>query len=460
MATLKVISGPAAGRTLSIDRRTVIGRFDADLTIDDDQLSRNHMAVEPFNAGVVVEDLGSTNGTFVDGRRIAGPVTLTENATLRAGNSQIEIHVSASDETRVRAPRVAEPEERTVMAPRDEAPSPSRRPPALVPMMTIRSGPLAGRTFAIDRPILIGRRGGDLSIDEAEVSSRHARLRPGEAGVVVEDLGSSNGTFVDGERITDAVTLTGDATLRIGTVEIGLAIPTSAGGRIALPDLDHAAPSAVTRARAAPAASAQPAAPAPAAPSAPAAPLPDATALPEAARSPAARPPQSGRRRRELLVSGLILIVAAAIVGVLIAVQSGKTRHTHALSNTLRTAVLSQTGLSITFVGLQTGAPTGTGAATIDQTFVPPEGKQPLGVGVPTKFTAKVISHFDQGSISSIVTGTATRQPDTSVKVVGHGTIVDGSGTYQGASGSFTQTGGRPPHSDRAVFTLTGSVRY
>jgi pSer/pThr/pTyr-binding forkhead associated (FHA) protein len=336
-------------------------------------------------------------------------------------------------------------------------------------MATLRviSGPATGRILTIDRRTVIGRINADLVIEDDQMSRNHAVVEPVEGGVVVEDLGSTNGTFVDGERIDRPVRLTQDARLRVGRSDLALSIPEAARGTV-MRDRAVSGPAEATQARRAPAPAPQataPAAPAPPAepPAAepPAAP-PRTTGTPP--RPPSASPPAPRPRRgppgREWLVRGGILLGALVIVVVLIVAQTGKTRHTHTLQNTLKTAVLSQAGLSITFVGLVTGVPTGAGTASVDQTFVPPPGKQPLGIGVPTKFTAKTIARFDDGSITSLVTGTATRQPDTSVRVLGRGTIVDGAGKYDGATGSFTQTGGRPPHSDRAVFTLTGSVRY
>ena len=48
----------------------------------------------------------------------------------------------------------------------------------------------------------MGRESGcDVLIPDRQVSRFHARLTPGASGVVLEDLGSKNGTFVNGERI-------------------------------------------------------------------------------------------------------------------------------------------------------------------------------------------------------------------------------------------------------------------
>ncbi len=93
--TLQVISGPAAGQEFEVDRELIIGRRDADLAIADDELSRRHAAVRPADPGVVVEDLGSLNGTFVAGERIRGAVTLTAEATVRVGRSEMTLHFAA-----------------------------------------------------------------------------------------------------------------------------------------------------------------------------------------------------------------------------------------------------------------------------------------------------------------------------------------------------------------------------
>jgi pSer/pThr/pTyr-binding forkhead associated (FHA) protein len=92
--TLQVISGPAAGQEFEIDSELVIGRRDADLAIADDELSRRHAAVRPAEQGVIVEDLGSLNGTFVDGERIQGAVTLTVDATVRVGRSEMRLRLA------------------------------------------------------------------------------------------------------------------------------------------------------------------------------------------------------------------------------------------------------------------------------------------------------------------------------------------------------------------------------
>ena len=98
MRTLKVISGPAAGESVGIDKEVVIGREGADLTITDPQISRRHTAVRPVDDGVEIEDLGSLNGTFVNGERLSTPITLTSSGKIRIGDSDIEVEVEVVED--------------------------------------------------------------------------------------------------------------------------------------------------------------------------------------------------------------------------------------------------------------------------------------------------------------------------------------------------------------------------
>ena len=91
MARLRVVSGPAAGRTVDIEGEVVIGREDTDLEIDDPELSRRHAVVRRFANRIQVEDLGSTNGTFVDGARIAEPTLLGGGAQIKIGTTVLAV---------------------------------------------------------------------------------------------------------------------------------------------------------------------------------------------------------------------------------------------------------------------------------------------------------------------------------------------------------------------------------
>ena len=88
MAELVILTGPAADRRLEIaaDQRFVIGRDEAcNLALDDSQVSRRDAYLLEIDGRVEVGDLGSSNGTFVDGRRIERPAMLAPGDSLRIG---------------------------------------------------------------------------------------------------------------------------------------------------------------------------------------------------------------------------------------------------------------------------------------------------------------------------------------------------------------------------------------
>ena len=95
-------SGPGAGQSLEVENEVVIGRENADLTISDPEISRRHALVRPIPSGIEVEDLGSMNGTYVNGERIGEVVELTLGGTVRVGNSDIQVELELLDVTKVR----------------------------------------------------------------------------------------------------------------------------------------------------------------------------------------------------------------------------------------------------------------------------------------------------------------------------------------------------------------------
>ena len=94
--------------------------------------------------------------------------------------------------------------------------------------LKVTSGPATGQSLVLESEFFIGRENADLTIADAEMSRRHAVMRPVDGCVEVEDLGSMNGTFVDEERITDSRTLTASAIVRLGTSRIAVDVPIAA----------------------------------------------------------------------------------------------------------------------------------------------------------------------------------------------------------------------------------------
>lgn len=105
-----------------------------------------------------------------------------------------------------------------------ERPKKARKARGQPRLFSVTSGPTAGDQAALaDGTIMIGR-GADcqLILDDDYVSTRHARVVSGENGIYVEDLGSTNGTYVNGIRITAPTTITLADTVRIGKTVLKL----------------------------------------------------------------------------------------------------------------------------------------------------------------------------------------------------------------------------------------------
>lgn len=76
------------------------------------------------------------------------------------------------------------------------------------PVLIAQSGVLMGQRWQIDRALTIGRDiSCDIVVQDRQISRYHARLTPDEDGVVLEDLGSKNGTFCNNKLVEEAMRL-------------------------------------------------------------------------------------------------------------------------------------------------------------------------------------------------------------------------------------------------------------
>src|SRR5215211_6122755 len=86
---LRVVEGNAAGTSIAVEDELVIGRTASieGRLADDPEISRQHARVSRSGGGYVVEDLGSMNGTFVNGSRLHAPHQLTDGDKIEVGGT-------------------------------------------------------------------------------------------------------------------------------------------------------------------------------------------------------------------------------------------------------------------------------------------------------------------------------------------------------------------------------------
>jgi hypothetical protein len=86
---VEVAAGLRSGDAYDLSNGAVLGRGDqADIQLDDAFASGQHARLMPHGEVIVLEDLGSTNGTYLNGEPVRGPQPLHDGDTIRIGDSE------------------------------------------------------------------------------------------------------------------------------------------------------------------------------------------------------------------------------------------------------------------------------------------------------------------------------------------------------------------------------------
>lgn len=185
----------------------VIGRDkDNGVVIQDPQSSRRHCQLERQGAHFFLEDLKSSNGTLLNGRR-ASRIELEDGDVIEIGAVAMTFLIEVGA-----APAVSPAARRELEASTPASPvAPVARAPE-VPRLTFLGGPRRGETLVLaSLPFRIGRRPeNDLVLNDRRVSGHHARLSGADGRVFVEDLESGNGVLVNGQRVQRQALASGD----------------------------------------------------------------------------------------------------------------------------------------------------------------------------------------------------------------------------------------------------------
>ncbi|HTE46292.1 MAG TPA: FHA domain-containing protein, partial [Gemmatimonadaceae bacterium] len=215
------------------------------------EVSRQHAEVLPVEKGYELRDL-SANGVLVNGSRVQNTLVLSRADVIRIGSEEFRFYADLAATSPLArsapkpsdAPAISAPVAAPVRALPSKAPliavvgAPADSRPVFAVLDVTNEGPTKGRQYEIRVPLAHVGRGAhnDISINDDSVSDTHAKLQRRDDGWYVVDVGSTNGTYVAGQRVNGEQKLDGAPDLRFGGVktifhERGAAADTSKGTR-------------------------------------------------------------------------------------------------------------------------------------------------------------------------------------------------------------------------------------
>lgn len=173
------------------------------IIIHDNEVSRDHCRLIKVIDEYEIQDVGSKTGIFVNGQRVVAPRLLQHGSLIEFGDTvTLEYGTLEADD---------------VLA-ADQLPLATDAHSHFSLIMT--DGPIVGSIYPLTGSIItIGRDlTSDIVVEDTEVSRFHTRLHFTEHGYMVEDLGSTNGTFVNDEPLHTMSFLQPNDVLRLGTL--------------------------------------------------------------------------------------------------------------------------------------------------------------------------------------------------------------------------------------------------
>ena len=218
----------------------VMGReAGCDVVIPGKDVSRRHAEIVPSAKGYLLVD-SSTNGVYVNDVRVPGQRVLTRGDVIKVGEESFRFYADQSAAAPAAAsaapaapppppPPPAGAESRLQntsfgmpASPRPAAANPGGSGGAALANFLVRTGALKGTRLLVKTPIVnIGRADyNDLVLPDESISTSHAKLQRREGVWVLVDLESTNGTFVDGERIKADTPIAPGTMVRFGDIQL------------------------------------------------------------------------------------------------------------------------------------------------------------------------------------------------------------------------------------------------
>ena len=177
----------------------IIGRGgECSLQIKDNEISRTHLKLQREGNQIWITDLNSTNGTRLDGEQIKAnlQVPVTADQEIKIGSVVLKIKKQEEMQTVV-------PEERdTEAAPDLRAGGGDQQYSPFVLQLRKGEGPWKEAPLLTGDNIVGRYIGAELFLDDHKISRRHAQITVSDKTVIIQDLGSTNGTQVNGQPLS------------------------------------------------------------------------------------------------------------------------------------------------------------------------------------------------------------------------------------------------------------------
>jgi pSer/pThr/pTyr-binding forkhead associated (FHA) protein len=318
----------------------VLGReASCDVVVPGKDVSRRHAEIVPSPKGYLLVDL-STNGVFVNEELVQGQRLLARADVIRIGEESFRFYAdaaAAAPSAGATPPASAPPAGAGARLQNTSfgmpaTPRPGSTPaaaPSTAPLANflVRSGGLKGTRLLVKTPIVnIGRADyNDLVLPDESISTSHAKLQRREGIWVLLDLGSTNGTYVDGERISADMPIAPGTLVRFGDVQLvfeptddAMGVAKSGGTKVIEAIREPTPPRPAPAPPAAPAAPAPKPAAAPAAKPAPPAPARTPAKPAGAPKRPVAQAPQKKGKGCGASAAVVVLAASALIYWILV----------------------------------------------------------------------------------------------------------------------------------------------
>jgi len=213
------------------EKGLVIGRdAGSDVVVPRNEVSRRHAEVAPTDSGYVVRDM-SSNGVYVNGERVQGSQRLARADVIRVGGEEFRFYADVENPTPASSSQATG--EEVVL--RADTPAPSLANtlfnqravggdprPLLATLEVLNEGPSKGVRYPIRTALAHVGRGtnSDVRLTDESVSEIHAKIQRRGDGWYAVDMNSTNGTWVDGSRVTGERRLDGAPDIRFGGVKL------------------------------------------------------------------------------------------------------------------------------------------------------------------------------------------------------------------------------------------------